>query len=78
MTFRKNTLLKTTITITMTNPAFEHSPNVEVARILRDLAFRLDMVDLKDEFQRLLNLRDIDGNIVGLFETTRSPDEQPE
>lgn len=49
-----------TITIETGNAAFEDSPTTELARILRDLADRLERDGIPPE-----HLRDINGNRVG-------------
>lgn len=48
--------------ITCDNAAFEDAPHIEVARILRDLAKRMED---GDSFATYRDLRDINGNTVG-------------
>ena len=52
------------ITINMDNAAFEDFLGSELARILRDLADRIEDGDLADR----IVLRDYNGNTVGQFE----------
>ena len=52
------------ITINMDNAAFEDLLGSELARILRDLADRIEDGDLADR----IVLRDYNGNTVGQFE----------
>ena len=47
--------------ITCNNAAFEEGAHLEVARILRELADRLEA----DETIKQLKLRDVNGNTVG-------------
>jgi hypothetical protein len=55
-----------TLTIEMDNVAFFPDPNDEVARILRDLADRLDDNKVKIKYLgSLVSLRDVNGNKVG-------------
>ena len=51
------------ITINTDNAAFEDDEEVEVARILRNLANRIEMAGCRAQGP----LRDINGNIVGEF-----------
>jgi len=60
---------KITITIETENAAFDPDPEVEVARILKDLATKLDRSELPDE------LRDYNGNKVGTVEVTEENEE---
>lgn len=55
--------MKAVIEINMDNAAFEEVPGVELARILRELAGRLDESGEVEPGYR--NLRDINGNGVG-------------
>ncbi len=48
--------------ITCDNAAFDEGMATELARILRDLASRLER---GEDFSKYRNLRDINGNIVG-------------
>jgi hypothetical protein len=49
--------------LTCDNAAFDDEPAIEVARILRDLAAQLER---GEDFSTYTNLRDINGNIVGV------------
>ena len=49
------------------NQAFDQAEGQEVARILRDLADRLENLDKLQECQ--LPLRDLNGNTVGYYQT---------
>ena len=49
------------------NQAFDQAEGQEVARILRDLANRLEHLDKLQESQ--LPLRDLNGNTVGYYQT---------
>jgi|OpeIllAssembly_1097287.scaffolds.fasta_scaffold662297_3 hypothetical protein len=51
---------KLTITIRTENAAFDESPELEVARILRSLANRMEVDGVEDR-----NILDVNGNKVG-------------
>jgi len=53
---------KVTVTIKTGNAAFEENPNMEIARILRELANNLE-ADVQPG-----KLRDLNGNTVGTVE----------
>lgn len=55
--------MKLTITINLENAAFEDNEGTECARILTDLASRIDDMTNLDGASE--NLRDINGNNVG-------------
>lgn len=59
--------MKLRITIAMDNEAFEPTAGTEAARILRDLADKIEISNLTDGYDRKVNLRDINGNTVGEF-----------
>lgn len=61
----KENTMKTTISINMGNDAFTDHPGGEVARILRDLAARLDMDGSFGQHGYEETLRDYNGNTVG-------------
>lgn len=46
------------------NAAFDESRNVEIARILRDLAERIERAD-DDSAEYYLQVRDVNGNGIG-------------
>lgn len=63
--------MKVTIAIDCDNAAFVESASSEVARILRDLAEHVVMLDMNaplDPYDKSFNLRDINGNKVGRME----------
>lgn len=49
------------VTLTTDNDAFSDSESMEVARILRDAAARIESGEMRG------NLRDVNGNTVGAF-----------
>ena len=53
--------MRAAISITMNNAAFDDEPEIELARILRDLAARVE------RGYDQVNLRDANGNKVGEF-----------
>lgn len=59
--------MKLTITIEMSNAAFDGEPGMEVARILRDLSSDYEAEGTIYDLARH-TLRDINGNIVGRVE----------
>lgn len=56
-------MTKAIIQIDLGNAAFEDFPGVEVGRILRDLADKLENIPLDED--RVIPLHDINGNLVG-------------
>ena len=65
--------MKVVITIDCDSAAFDESRSAEVARILRDAADHVVMLDLNawvDPFDRVKWLRDVNGNKAGLMEVT--------
>lgn len=52
-----------TLTISTANAAFDDQPATEIARILRDVAKRVEDGELSG------NLRDVNGNGVGAFDS---------
>ena len=63
---RKGNFMKATIKIEMDNAAFSDEPGYELSRILRELARDVEC----DGFSTRLNLRDLNGNVVGRFTVT--------
>lgn len=61
--------MKATITVEMNNAAFELPAGSELARILRELASKIDESNLEGE-DRIWKLRDINGNNVGQLKVT--------
>ncbi len=59
--------MKAHITVTMENAAFEDAPASELARILRELANKIER-----NGPDACKLRDINGNTVGKFVVTGS------
>ena len=59
------------VKINTENQAFDQAEGQEVARILRDLADRLENLDKLQECQ--LPLRDLNGNTVGYYQTWPQP-----
>lgn len=57
--------MKLTINITMENDAFTDAPGQEAARILRELADRLQAEVVTDSTSARFPLRDVSGNAVG-------------
>lgn len=58
---------KVTITIDTDNSAFEDAPASEVARILRDLAGKLEASGGIEQVPRRVPLFDLNGNVCGYF-----------
>ena len=56
--------MKFTLSINTDNDAFEGAPEIEVARILREVAAKISTVGLPDSYR---NMTDINGNIVGTY-----------
>lgn len=48
------------------NAAFEDDASAEIARILRDVANRVERGECRD-YDKFLSLRDVNGNPVGTF-----------
>ena len=57
--------MELTVNIGMDNAAFEPHPGDEAARILRNLADKLDGVDFADDYDCNIRLIDFNGNSVG-------------
>ncbi len=61
--------MRVTITIDTDNAAFaDDNIGAETARILRDLADKVEGTNFVSTYDRRLKLRDINGNTVGLME----------
>lgn len=48
------------------NAAFDDMPELEIARILRDIANRVESGEVSG-YHKALNVRDINGNVIGTF-----------
>jgi hypothetical protein len=59
--------MKINITIECNNAAFENTPEVETARILRELARKVEQLGLNDN----IPLIDMNGNKVGKLEVEK-------
>ena len=58
--------MKATLKIDMDNAAFVENPGYELARILRDLADRVECADsFENEYDSTMSARDFNGNRVG-------------
>jgi hypothetical protein len=57
--------MKLQMTIAMDNEAFMGAPGYELARILRELAGKLENEISSDPFDTHIRLRDVNGNTVG-------------
>lgn len=60
--------MRAKIIIEMDNAAFDDGG--ELSRILTDLASKVSFTHFTDEYDRNLDLRDINGNKVGTFKVT--------
>lgn len=61
--------MKLNISITMDNAAFSESPELEVARILADLAVKVERQGISPGAE--YSVRDINGNKVGTAQVTK-------
>ena len=56
--------MKFTLSFDTENTAFDGITNLEIARILRDLANHVENDDIAEQYK---NVRDINGNVVGTY-----------